>query len=227
MAAIDYFPSVELTSDDFEILEGIGRIKLSTEHRKEILQLLREYEYLRHLKEARHLSSLRADVLKLANRFGDAIKIIESLPTNPGHIWAFLATEADVDDYDEEIRRLRNLKHTCEQFFQKYKKSSRKPDTFLETCLGQLQSTFRRAGGKIKFLDFACAALCHLPRPYRPHSQRALGARLERIRSSVRRRGPRTSSWIGDPHPILARIASRRWSEPDCSSRNHSHRICD
>jgi hypothetical protein len=226
MDATQYLPSVTLTATHFETLERLGRIKLNPEHRREIRKWLREYEYICHLKERGVGSDLLPNVRKLGERLEQAIRIIESLPMNPGHIWPFLATDANVDDYDEEIRRLKDLRRSCAEFGKKYTRGHVR-DFYLDSLLEQLESTFMRAGGRSssisktrqlrggRFLSFLRAAIGHLPEPYNPlvGKKDPIGARWERILEDRKNGVRRMIPWVGGPHPILARIASRSWLE--------------
>jgi hypothetical protein len=207
----DFKPQTRITDRDFGLLESEGGIRLSPEQRLTIANALREYEFLRVLKEEGEGEILKKALRILEARTGKFIEGIQAVKNEPGHIWEYLLAESDA-----KVSGLQALLTKCKELNKKVARRGRKKDFFLDSLLLKLADVFLRAGGKKTgiskgapergglFLRFAFAATNCLPKKFNL-TKEGLGNRWERIRKAQRTQKVHVHMWVGGPHPASAK----------------------
>ena len=208
----DFKSETRISDSNFALLEAAGGVQLTPEQRAAIRVALKEYEFLRVLKDAGEGKALKKALVMLQARTQNFIAGIDAVTGEPGHIWEYLLAESGA-----EVTRLRPLLAKCKELNRRVAKPGRKKDFYLDSLLSRLADIYMQAGGRGtsvshgegsggRFLSFSFAALQHLPERFRPYPNKtnkgALGVRWERVRLGAK---PRVHMWIGGPYPLLAK----------------------
>jgi hypothetical protein len=206
-----------LHGDDFDRLQGAGRVKLESCHRKCVQRLLRAYEVLRHGVVMRPRMP-KGEAQKLARRLG---KVIEMIRADRDR-WSKVAEHSDMM-LEEELRRLEGLQQNCGRLRALSRQGREPGDLELPGLLFGLESVFVDAGGTARgiahtdygeregpFLNFMYEALHHLPEDLRPRSKQGLGSRWERIYQQRKKDGDSAFHWaMNENHvQLIADLAS-------------------
>jgi hypothetical protein len=184
----DFEPQTWLHSDDFDRLQEAGDVKLEIHHRRQVSELLRFYEVLRHARAVRRPPMSSSGVHELEMRLGKSVDMIKANWDQ----WAKVAKDADVT-LEEEVWRLERLRQFCQRLRRELDHPGRpSKDPILPGLLFGLETIFIFAGGTARgiahnelnkregpFLDFMFEAMNHLPNDLRPRSKQALGSMWE------------------------------------------------
>jgi hypothetical protein len=208
----DFKSQTRISDEDFDLFESVGKVRLSTEQRIAIGNALREYEFLRVLKETGEGAALKHALQTLQARTERFIESIQAVRNEPRHIWEYLLAESGA-----EISGLHLLLAKCKELNKQVARKGRKRDFFFESLLSKLADIFQQAkgrgtsvsksaGGKgSRFLSFAYAATNCLPETFRSHSKGALSTRLDRLRKAEKKEKGRVHMWVGGAHPSSAK----------------------
>jgi len=207
----DFKSQIRISEADFALLEAEGKVKLPREQRAAVENALKEYEFLRVLKEAGEGAALKKALLKLQAKTEQLIASIQAVRDEPGHIWEYLLAESDA-----KVSGLPSLLTKCKELNQRVARPGAKKDFILNSLLSRLADIFMQAHGRGtgishadgrggRFLNFAFAASKCLPRNFQPHSKAALGVRWDRARKVQREEKGQVHMWVGGPHPASAK----------------------
>ena len=203
-----FSPTVKLSADDYKEFEKHTGLTLDESHRKALRQALLDYEYREHLRVLKIGANLVPNVSRLGSVLKEATAIINSLPKNPGHIWPFLATDARIGDYNEEVARLERLTKSCETFAKTNRRVGRRRDVNLNRLLTDLENIFKDSGGQSARITRAA-----IKRP----SRAALSARSQSKR--VRSTGERTGRFLDFLYAAMQHLPQKPQSQDSLGAR--------
>lgn len=207
----------KLSDEDFVRIETAGEIMLDAEHRASIRLHLNEFEYFQRLAGKSYGETFLSVLERLETDLNEIISIAETLDRLPGHLWSYIADNAD--DAQSDLVRLKANRDRLTELnaFVDGAQERRTAYPSLYRLLTDLERVFKAAGGgntKISrkeadkrggpFIRFADAAILALPAAFRP--EKSISARWERILSKKKKATPsKRRTWVGRPHPLMTK----------------------
>lgn len=220
----EYVAQTRLSDEIVSAMENAGKVKLTSAIRSEIETYLQDYEFLRYYEKCEAGRLIRNEIEQMGRALQVVIHTAKKLDRlqGHGHLWTYIAGEADVDALAEleRLARVKDLARTLAHAIAGAR-SKKSVDHGMPHLLFRLEAAYKAAGGEAtyvtnadgqrggEFVRFCDEALGALPRKlFDGHRPPSIGARWERLyrerkNPAARRRTTRDRIWVGKATPAL------------------------